>query len=350
MHKISIIIPVYNVRNYIRRCLESIILQECTEVDIECILVDDCSPDDSMEIAASVIDDYNRKGGKIQFEMMHLPENRGHCAARNAAVRKASGDYFLFVDSDDYLEQDAVKSFVAELDSADWQPEVVMGNALSTYDKRLLSKIPEKKYIDNSNQEGLNLILNRILFNTSWNKLVKAKVFTEYGLYFAEGIINEDLLWSYMLFLRARNILLLPRITYIYEDSNQQSITNTNTTKKLLKFIRSRIFICNQIFSNPPRIIPPDYYGYLFCILHRMVDVLESQINAEVDIDTERHEIYQLRRRLLHSTWKSGYPLLCCLIFTLYKPFYYIVKLKAFRNHFNNIIRAVVAASRKFHF
>ena len=153
-----------------------------------------------------------------------------------------------------------------------------------------------------------------------------------------------------MLFLRARSILLLPRITYIYEDSNQQSITNTNTTKKLLKFIRSRIFICNQIFSNPPRIIPPDYYGYLFCILHRMVDVLESQINAEVDIDTERHEIYQLRRRLLHSTWKRGYPLLCCLIFTLYKPFYYIVKLKAFRNHFNNIIRAVVAASRKFHF
>ena len=90
-----------------------------------------------------------------------------------------------------------------------------MANALSTYDKRLLSIIPKKQYIDNSNYDGLSLILNRILVHSSWNKLVKANVFTEYGLYFAEGIINEDLLWSYMLFLHASNILLLPRITFL---------------------------------------------------------------------------------------------------------------------------------------
>lgn len=349
MHKISIIIPIYNARHYLGRCLESIFSQECQEVAIECILIDDCSPDDSMEIAARMIDEYRSRGGKIQFEILRLPENKGHSAARNAAVRIASGDYYLFVDSDDYLERDSVKYFVEELDSVDCQPEVVMANALSTDGKRLLSKIPQKQCIDNSNYDGLKLILNRILFNTSWNKLVKANVFTEYGLYFAEGIINEDLLWSYMLFLRAKHILLLPRITYFYENGNQQSITNTNTINRLLKFIRSRIFICNQIFSNSPRIISPDYYGYLFCILHRMVDVLESHVNVEADIDKERQETYQLRRRLLYSTWRNGYPLLCCLIFTLYKPFYYIVKLKTFRSHFNYLIRKVVAASYKFH-
>lgn len=349
MHKISIIIPIYNARHYLGRCLESIFSQECQEVAIECILIDDCSPDDSMEIAARMIDEYNSRGGKIQFKMLRLPENKGHCAARNAAVRIASGDYYLFVDSDDYLERDSVKYFIEELDSVGELPEVVMANAISC-DKRLLSKIPQKRCIDNSNYEGLNLILNRILFNTSWNKLVKASFFTEKGLYFSEGIINEDLLWSYMLFLHARSILLLPRVTYYYDNSNQQSITNTNTTEKLLKFIRSRVFICNQIFSNPPRIISPDYYGYLFCILHRMLDALESHINTEEDIDNERHETYQLRHRLLYSTWRSGYPLLCCLIFTLYKPFYYIVKLKAFRSHFNYLIRTVVEASYKFHF
>lgn len=350
MHKISIIIPIYNVRDYIGRCLESIFSQECPEVAIECILVDDCSQDDSMEIASQMINEYKCRGGKIQFEMLRLPDNKGHCAARNAAVEIASGDYYLFVDSDDYLERDSVKYFVEELDSVDEQPDVVMANAISSYDKRLLSNIPKKQYIDNSSYEGLKLILNRILFNTSWNKLVKANVFTEYGLYFAEGIINEDLLWSYMLFLHANNILLLPRVTYYYETESQQSITNTNTTNKLLKFIRSRIYICNQIFLNPPRMIIPDYYGYLFCILHRMVDILESHLNVETDTFNERHAVSQLRHRLLLSTWRSGYPLLCCLIFTLYKPFYYIVKLKFFRYHFNGLIRTVVAVSRRFHF
>lgn len=347
MFKVSIIIPIYNVHNYIGRCLESIFKQECSEVVIECILVDDCSSDDSMEIAARMIDEYKSRGGKIQFEMLCLPENKGHCAARNAAVRIASGDYYLFVDSDDYLEQGSVKYFVDELNSVDGQSEVVMANALSTYDNRLLSKIPKKQYIDNSNYDGLNLILNRILVHSSWNKLVKANVFTEYGLYFSEGIINEDLLWSYMLFLHAKNILLLPRVTYFYDTNNQQSITKTETYS--LKFIRSRLFICNQILSNPPRIILPEYFGYVFCILHKAVDVFECHTDVS-GVNAERNGIRQLKFHLLYTAWKNGYLLLCCLILTTYKPFYYLVKLKAFRIHINFIIKTVVAASRKFHF
>lgn len=347
MHKISIIIPVYNVQKYIGRCLESIFKQECLEVAIECILVDDCSSDKSMVIAERMVNGYKRRGGTIQFKMLRLPENKGHCAARNAAISIASGDYYLFVDSDDYLKQGSVKYFVDELDSVDRQPEVIMANAFSCYDKRRLSKIPQKQFIDNSNYEGLNLILNRILVHSSWNKLVKANVFTEYGLYFSEGIINEDLLWSYMLFLHASNILLLPRITYFYDNNNQQSITKTETYS--LKFIRSRLFICNQILSNPPRIISPDYFGYVFCILHKAVDVFECHIDAS-NVNAERNGIRQLKHNLLHSTWRNGYPLLCCLFLTTYKPFYYIVKLKSFRIHFIFIIRTVVAASRRFHF
>jgi len=344
-YKVTIIIPVYKVRDYIGRCVESIFMQECSEVEIECILVDDCSPDDSMEIAAKMIGEYNSRGGKIQFEMLRLPQNSGHCSARNAAVKMASGDYYLFVDSDDYLERDSVKYFIEELDAVDEQPEVIMANAISCLDKRLLSKIPEKQLIDNSNYEGLKLILNRCIFNTSWNKLVKASVFTEKGLYFSEGIINEDLLWSYLVFLHAKHILLLPRATYHYEDTNQQSITNTNTQSKIIKFLKSRIFICNQIFSNPPRIDIPDYYGYLFCIIHRTVDVLEHQIDL-ADADAVRNEIRRLRSRLLHSTWKSRYLLLSCLVLTTYKPFYYLVMLRPFRRHFNSIIRRIVEASQ----
>ncbi len=347
MLKISIIIPIYNVHDYIGRCLESIFMQEYPEVAIECILVDDCSSDDSMEIAERMVSDYKCRGGIIQFEVLRLPENKGHCAARNAAVRIASGDYYLFVDSDDYLEQGSIKYFVDELNTVDGRPDVVMANAISTCDQRILSTIPHKQFIDNSNCEGLNLILSRMLAHSSWNKLVKANVFADYELYFSEGIINEDLLWSYMLFLHARSILLLPRITYFYENNNLQSITKTKTYS--LKFIRSRLFICNQILVNPPRIILPEYFGYVFSILHKAFDVFENHINAS-DASAERDGICQLKHNLLHSAWRKGYPLLCCLILTTYKPFYYIVKLKAFRIHIYFFIRTAVTASRRFHF
>lgn len=347
MLKISVIIPIYNVHNYIGRCLESIFMQECSEVAIECILVDDCSSDNSMEITERLISDYKRRSGIIQFKLLRFPENRGHCAARNAAVRIATGDYYLFVDSDDFLKHDSIKYFVDELNSVDEWPEVVMANAISFYDKRVLSIIPHKRFVDNLNYEGLNLILNRTLVQTSWNKLVKASVFTDYGLYFSEGIINEDLLWSYMLFLHAKSILLLPQITYIYYNNNPMSISKTKTYS--LDFIRSRIFICNQILANPPRIIHPEYFGYVFSILHKAVDAIECHINVS-EANTERSGIRQLKKHLLRSTWKNGYPLLCCLILTMYKPFYYSVKLKAFRIHFYYFIRTAVAASYKFHF
>lgn len=76
-YKVTIIIPVYKVRDYIGRCVESIFMQECSEVEIECILVDDCSPDDSMEIAAKMIGEYNSRGGKFNLKCCAFPKTAG---------------------------------------------------------------------------------------------------------------------------------------------------------------------------------------------------------------------------------------------------------------------------------
>lgn len=114
MNSISIIIPVYNVEQYIHRCLESIIEQSIENVRIECILVDDCSPDKSMDIVQKIADDYH---GEIQFKMLRHKENRGVSAARNTGLKHASGDYILFVDSDDYLLPNSISLFVEQLNS-----------------------------------------------------------------------------------------------------------------------------------------------------------------------------------------------------------------------------------------
>ena len=85
--KVSIIIPVYNAAPYIKKCLQSVVDQ--TYNDFECILVDDCGLDNSIELAQEFIKDYN---GNITFSILHHDHNRGQSAARNTALHYAKGD------------------------------------------------------------------------------------------------------------------------------------------------------------------------------------------------------------------------------------------------------------------
>ena len=89
MIKVSIIIPIYNVAQYIKRCIDSVLIQECVDCDIECILVNDCTPDDSMEIVRSMMDDYH---GEIHFVICNHDKNKGLSAARNTGILVATGD------------------------------------------------------------------------------------------------------------------------------------------------------------------------------------------------------------------------------------------------------------------
>lgn len=90
--KISVIIPVYNVAPYITDCLHSV-MRQSYQGSIECLLIDDCGTDNSMEVVNSVLNDYN---GKIDFKVLHHECNRGLSAARNTGVASATGDYLYF--------------------------------------------------------------------------------------------------------------------------------------------------------------------------------------------------------------------------------------------------------------
>lgn len=93
MVSISIIIPIYNVEDYIGGCLDSVFLQEDKNFSIECILVNDCTPDRSMEIVAQKLENYK---GNITFLIQNREENGGICEARNTGLNKATGDYVFF--------------------------------------------------------------------------------------------------------------------------------------------------------------------------------------------------------------------------------------------------------------
>ena len=96
--KVSIIIPVYNTEKYLRKCLDSVCNQ--TLQDIEIICVNDCSPDDSLEILKEYASNDNR------IKIINFTENKGVAVARNTAIEQANGEYIGFVDSDDYVDLD----------------------------------------------------------------------------------------------------------------------------------------------------------------------------------------------------------------------------------------------------
>ncbi|MFR5960350.1 MAG: glycosyltransferase family 2 protein [Bacteroides stercoris] len=91
---ISVIIPIYNVEKFVERCILSIINQTYTK-EVECIIVNDCTPDSSMKIVERLVADYK---GQIRFKLLNHERNKGIAAVRNTGLNAASGDYIIYSD------------------------------------------------------------------------------------------------------------------------------------------------------------------------------------------------------------------------------------------------------------
>lgn len=337
---ISIIIPIYDASQYIGACIDSIFSQECEEAEIECILVNDCTPDNSMEIVHNKLKDYK---GKIQFKAISLDKNSGHCIARNAGIRISTGNYILFVDSDDILQPDTISYFIEGIKNHGGDNvDVVLGNSFDNQRKEEIMHLETDtpNLIDNSDESALRKLLSRDLFHTSWNKLVKRSFFTEQNLYFQGGIINEDQLWSYLLFRQIRNILVMPNITYIYNKDNPINITN-NSVKSPKHLIESRIFIYNTILDNPPKFQNSqiDYFIWILTYLARTLDIYEANKNKVPELYENLH---LLTNRFLKTIWKNKCYLLYFHSLILIKPFYYLTRLRLYRRYFDKITEIIV--------
>lgn len=177
--KISIIVPVYNVEQYIKECFDSIAAQTY-KGELECIFVDDCGQDYSVSVLEKLIAEYK---GPIQFSIVHHEHNKGLSGARNTGIRNAKGDYLYFIDSDDSITSDCIEKLVA---LAEKYPgvEVVQGSTKSTMEWLQMGwkKLPE--FSDNFKWIK-KTILKRIAFAmTAWNKLIKRSFVIEHGLFF----------------------------------------------------------------------------------------------------------------------------------------------------------------------
>lgn len=214
--QVSIIIPVYNVAPYICRCLKSVIEQIYTGT-MECILVDDCGEDDSMEIARQLISQYQ---GQIVFLILAHEQNRGLSAARNTGIRAAQGDYLYFLDSDDWIDPHCIASMVS---LAERYPDVEMVQAGAithggeTKPWLDMSNSPLPEYMQGTESIKPVMLSRQLIPVTAWNRLVKRDFLLRNRLFFQEGIIHEDELWTFQLSTKLSSLAILKKNVYHYE-------------------------------------------------------------------------------------------------------------------------------------
>lgn len=207
--KVSIIIPVYNVSKYIERCLLSVLNQ--TWQDLEIILVDDCTPDDSMTIAEKVAVSHSR--GDIVTFLRH-DWNRGLSAARNTGIAVAHGEYIYFLDSDDYLLDNSIK-LLAE-SAMKYSSDLVVGNYQVTGAERWAPPLSLSAGVLLGNTRILASYARHEWYVMAWNKLVNRSYLLQHDLYFQEGIIHEDDLWSFKVACTVQTLSIVDLTTYCY--------------------------------------------------------------------------------------------------------------------------------------
>ena len=269
--KISIIIPIYNIENYIEKCIESIINQ--TYKNLEIILVDDGSTDKSGEIC----DKYQKNDNRI---IVIHKKNGGLSDARNCGIEKATAELLIFVDGDDWIENDTIELAYNEHIKND-SDIVIYGKYIDYDNNKSIPKCPAKYERINGKQGIIYLNSFKDLDVSAWNKLFKKELFND--IKFPVGKLSEDYYIMYKVFDKAKVISLLPickyhyfqrinsitknnKINYDYIDASKEQMNYINKKYPELSFVGEssyayanltimNVMISKNIYENKKKLI-----------------------------------------------------------------------------------------------
>ncbi|MFF7737173.1 CDP-glycerol glycerophosphotransferase family protein [Streptomyces sp. NPDC007984] len=224
MPRFSVIVPAYQVQAYLHECLESVLSQSCP--DLELIVVDDCSPD----ACGAIIDEFAARDPRVR--PVHLPENVGLGRARNAGVAHASGDYLLFLDSDDTLTPHALRSIADRLKETG-EPDVLVFDYARTYwtgeaiRNQAAPQLTEQGPAPFRLEDRPGLL--RLLM-VAWNKAYRREFIEREEFSFPPGVY-EDTPWTYPVLMTADSIATLDRVCVHYRQRRQGSILRTTSER-----------------------------------------------------------------------------------------------------------------------
>lgn len=291
MPKVSVIIPVYNSEQYLSRCLDSV--EEQTLSDLEIICVDDYSTDSSRNI----LEEYTKRDKRIR--VLYNDKNLGQAFSRNRALDVAEGEYIQFLDSDDYLNGADVLDSLYTI-SRDHKLDLLKSEWYIVENKsiRMQEKYPE--YIIDKICSGKELFWGLESHNV-WARLtvsnfVRRYFINEHRIRFFDGIIHEDILYSYELYYYAERAMCTNLCTYYYIKHQ-----NTTTTRqKDISHIRGHLVCANEIIRKDLRDAPMEFryatlkyfiriYNEIFAILKELKYSITPQM-----FDGELQKLFQM--------------------------------------------------------
>lgn len=280
-YKISVIIPVYGVEEYIEVCLRSLFGQTMTE-GVEFILVNDCTPDNSMGIAQRVIAKYPRLAGQIKI-VNHL-ENKGLSGARCTGIKASSGEYLIQIDSDDYCDSDMLESLYKKAVEED--ADIVCSGFWIEFAKR-------REYIGYEKSESGRIEIRdlklELVYSSLCNKLIRKSLYTNNNILPFEGIhMWEDLSQTIRLRYFSNKIAVVDKAFYHYNRQNDNSITASPS----MDGIRQRMK-CAELIE-------------LFFIEQHTNETFELPINY-LKFVSKRNLLLERKRRAIKE-WKRTFP------------------------------------------
>ena len=233
---ISIIIPIYQVEDFVEECLNSIASQTY-QGKLECILIDDCGKDKSILISQKFI---NRYSGPIIFRIIGHKSNKGLSAARNTGLLAAEGEYVIFVDSDDTITPDCIDSLANCLTANDIDMICGAFKVTEGYRKWWSDGYRLPQFYSTDKNRIIRFYSGGYLYEMSWNKQIRKNILIDNQLFFKEGIYHEDKLWSLLIINHISSLQTIDKVTYYYRQQGNSIMWNK---KNEIKRLYDRIII-----------------------------------------------------------------------------------------------------------
>lgn len=235
---LSIIVPIYNVEKYLRKCIDSIVGQDYENAEI--ILIDDCSSDCSLEIAESYKDVQNLK-------IIKKEHNSGLSDTRNIGLKESTGEYILFLDSDDYLEDNCLVK-IEKIIKENNEPSIIYFGFYEEFEEtdqknRMYGFVSEKNKLYKSRDFMLSELKQRNLYAAACFGIYKRELIISNSIYFESGILHEDELWTPQVIMKADTIFTSDYIYYHYLRRTNSITQRGDKTKNGFDVIK----ICREL-------------------------------------------------------------------------------------------------------
>lgn len=264
MPKISVIIPVYNVAPYLPKCLDSVLAQ--TMSDIEIICINDGSTDNS----GVILQNYASEDKRIKIINQN---NQGISAARNAGLKIVQSDYVMFVDSDDYIAADMAEKFYRTMESSKVDVVICSAECVNQLPKNAEADVIEwqswlqpwfDEYVRPKGVYDVPKTIKKEFISVVWNKLYKTSIIKNYKIEFPLGLIEEDEYWLWAYMIHCNKYAFIDERLYFYIQRSGSIMTIRNGTEKVLDIleIERRIYELVERYAdiNDYREILADWY------------------------------------------------------------------------------------------